>query len=404
MGRPHAERPALLVGKGRWGRPIAWACATPRRRWRWWRGEGLCDLWRRGLPVGSRGAWRAHLPVPGPAPASCVALSLQSRGLVGAGGRPTPLQAGQAGGPGHTRPWPGLAPLGRVPAGPGPRQVPPCRLSRPRLAPRPPPGLTDRPRGAWLPREHRGRLPVPRRCLGHRAPAVPQQRAAGRAWLLAPALRHAAAGPPPVAAAWRAVEPPPPPACHGREREGAQAVATRVVLRAPGPLAVGQGQAAVGRERPTRRGAGQGLQDRRGSPARFGGVAPPGLVAPRREARRPGGGREACPPTTRPGPVARRVGRRRTRRERTRTGRTPGGRPGPHRVPSAATPPAGRTPCRGGLGQGWAPGGEDGAAADLGAARRGGPGAIRQRLGARAHEEAIEAARGLERQRPAGRR
>ena len=301
MGRPHAERPALLVGKGRWGRPIAWACATPRRRWRWWRGEGLCDLWRRGLPVGSRGAWRAHLPVPGPAPASCVALSLQSRGLVGAGGRPTPLQAGQAGGPGHTRPWPGLAPLGRVPAGHGPRQVPPCRLSRPRLAPRPPPGLTDRPRGAWLPREHRGRLPVPRRCLGHRAPAVPQQRAAGRAWLLAPALRHAAAGPPPVAAAWRAVEPPPPPACHGREREGAQAVATRVVLRAPGPLAVGQGQAAVGRECPTRRGAGQGLQDRRGSPARFGGVAPQAWA--RRAARHGGQGVGARHARPRPAPV-----------------------------------------------------------------------------------------------------
>jgi len=404
MGRPHAERPALLVGKGRWGRPIAWACATPRRRWRWWRGEGLCDLWRRGLPVGSRGAWRAHLPVPGPAPASCVALSLQSRGLVGAGGRPTPLQAGQAGGPGHTRPWPGLAPLGRVPAGHGPRQVPPCRLSRPRLAPRPPPGLTDRPRGAGLPREHRGRLPVPRRCLGHRAPAGPQQRAAGRAWLLAPALRHAAAGPPPVAAAWRAVEPPPPPACHGREREGAQAVATRVVLRAPGPLAVGQGQAAVGRERPTRRGAGQGLQDRRGSPARVCGVAPPrpGRAAPRGTAARVWArGMPAHDPPRSGGPA------RRAAPDAAREDPDGADARGPTRPPPRAIrrhAPRGQDTMQGGAGTGVGPRGEDGAAADLGAARRGGPGAIRQRLGARAHEEAIEAARGLERQRPAGRR
>src|SRR5215475_12741719 len=111
MGSPHAERPALLVGKGRWGLPIELACAKPRRLWRLFRGEGLFDLCRRGLHVGSRGLWMANIPVPGPEMASCVAQELQSRCLVGDCGRTTPLQAVQACGPGHTLHLPGLAPL-----------------------------------------------------------------------------------------------------------------------------------------------------------------------------------------------------------------------------------------------------------------------------------------------------
>jgi hypothetical protein len=352
----------------------------------------------------------ANIPVPGPETASGVAPELPSRGLVGACGRTTPLQAVQACGPGHTLPVPGLAPLCRVTAGHGPRQVPHPLLSIQRLDQRHTPVRTNRTLGAWLPRWHRGRLTVQRRFRSPRAPDLPQQRAAWRAFLLAYALRQAADGPPPVEAAWRDVEHQTPQAVHGLERDGVQAGAARGVRRATGHQAVLQGQEAVVRERHPRRGAGQGREDRLGGPERCWGVAPPCLGAPRREAMLPGWGLEAGPTPTRPGPWARRGGLRKAREveapEAAREDTDGEEAMGPTRDPTRALrrpAPRGEAPMQVGVrGQWLAPGVEAGEAADLGSARLGGPGDIVERLGDRAQAPPREEARGLERQRPEG--
>src|SRR4029450_7441146 len=175
------------------------------------------------------------------------------------------------------------------------------------------PVLTHRTLGAWLPRWHRGRLTVHRRFLGTRGTDVPQQRAALREFLRAYAIRQEAEVPHPVEAAWRDVEHQPPQKFHGLEREGAQAVAARVVLIAKGHLAVLQGKEAVVRDRHTMRVAGQVLEDMLGVTERFFGVDYPFLVAQRREEMLPGCGLDECPTTTRQGQLALRVGLRKAR-------------------------------------------------------------------------------------------
>ena len=123
------------------------------------------------------------------------------------------------------------------------------------------PVLTERTQGAWLTRGHHGRLTVHSRFPDQGTRGVPQQSAALHEFRLAHPVGQEAEVAQPMEAVRRDMQHQPPQEFYGLEREGTQAVATRVVLVAEGHLAVLQGDEPVVRDGDTMRIAGQVGED-----------------------------------------------------------------------------------------------------------------------------------------------
>jgi len=270
--------------------------------------------------------------------------------------------------------------------------------------------LADRTAPPWLRRRDGRRLAVHGRGWGTGVQRVAEPCAALCQVCLAHAVGQAAQVAPPVEPMRWDVQHEPPQACHGIQRQGTQAMAGLVVLVAQGHRAILQGDEPVVGDGHTRRGAGEVGEDRLGGLERLFRRDAPGLVAHGGEAGLPVRGPGACPTTTRQGELAPAIERREPRQAQ------PPKTPREHANGPAAGrptwPPLGAS--RGSapgwehtmemrvMGQGLAPGVEDGEAAHLGPEMLRIPSHVLERRGHGVQEEPREQARVLECQGPQG--
>ena len=163
------------------------------------------------------------------------------------------------------------------------------------------PMLTDRTQGAWLTRGH---LTVHRHFLDQGTRGVPQEGAALRQLLLPHPVGQEAEVPQPVEAAQWDMEHQPPQEFDGLKRQGAQAVATSIILVAKGHLATLQGHEPVVGDGDAMRIAGQVGEDVLGILEGLFGVHDPLLGAQGGEEPLPRGGLGELPTAPHEGELA----------------------------------------------------------------------------------------------------
>jgi len=166
------------------------------------------------------------------------------------------------------------------------------------------PVLTDWTQGAWLTRGH---LTVHRHFLDQGTRGVPQEGAALRQLLLPHPVGQEAEVPQPLEAARRDMQHQPPQEFYGLERQGAQAVATSIILVTKGHLATLQGHEPVVGDGDAMRIAGQVGEDVLGILEGLFGVHDPLLGAQGGEEPLPRGGLGELPTAPHQGELALRV-------------------------------------------------------------------------------------------------